>query len=307
MSFLNPTPVPVTLYQSTDPDAPQLGSNNWQGAIKTILKACLVSGYGGKQGAGWAMTDETEHKATFTPTDPQAPPVGIIMDSGNRQYSQFDLVWRGTPQGIAVQGITRISNQQVTANWTWALVASARGFAFLPTMRYGNHAPAAALLYFGALNHNLRNPQGQDFVCMPTAGNNWTTPSSLRTMLSNGSRSAWSVGDLKTGGNLGDGRNGALWTASALAAQRNSAQKWATDAVPMQSRLYSEIMVQNTTALVGKIPGLLVASHRLEGDRDGDIVQIEGSPHRWLWSEQLESLTNGGGIGLLVNLDEWEY
>ena len=89
--------------------------------------------------------------------------------------------------------------------------------------------------------------------------------------------------------------------------QRNSAQKWATDAVPMQSRLYSEIMVQNTTALVGKIPGLLVASHRLAGDRDGDIVQIEGSPHRWLWSEQLESLTNGGGIGLLVNLDEWEY
>ena len=43
MSFLNPTPVPVTLYSSNDPEAPQFGRDDWTGAIKTILKACLVS------------------------------------------------------------------------------------------------------------------------------------------------------------------------------------------------------------------------------------------------------------------------
>ena len=308
MSFLNPTPVPVTLYSSDDPEAPQFGRDDWTGAIKTILKACLVTGYGGKQGAGWAMSNESAHKATFTPTDPQAPPVGITMDSSNSQYSQFDLVWQGVAQGITTS-VVRM-NRAGISNWSWRLVASARGFAFLPGMKQSNYAPAAGLLYFGALNHNLRDPKGQDFVCVPGFGYQWSEASSLRSLLWVGERRVWSSGDLKIGGNLVDGRNGALWTAIGLAAQRNSGHKWAADAAPMQSRVYADIMVHNNSCLIGKIPGLLVASHRIVNDKDGDIVQIEGSPHRWLWSEQLDSLSSGvggAGLGLLVNLDEWVY
>ena len=306
MSFLNPTPLPVTLYQSTDPEAPQLGRDDWTGAIKTILKACLVTGYGGKQGAGWAMTDETDHKATFTPTDPQAAQVGITMDSSNRQYSQFDLVWQGVAQGITVQTPARL-DRLIGGNWTWKLVASARGFAFIPIMQYTNYPVSGSLLYFGASNSNLRDPQGQDFVCLSAYGYQWTGMSLLRNYLYGANRVAWVTGDLKKGGKIVDRRSGMLWAATGLAANRSGGRKWVEDALPMQSRLYSEIMVHDDSGLIGKIPGLLVASHRIASDNDGDIVQIEGSPHRWLWSDQLDSLTNGGGIGLLVNLDKWVY
>ena len=309
MSFLRRAPGPVARYSSNDPDAPQFGRDDWTGAIKTILKACLVTGYGDKQGAGWAMSDESAHKATFTPTDPQAPPVGITMDSSNSQYSQFDLVWQGVAQGITITSVTRMNRMNIS-NWSWRLVASARGFAFLPGMKQSGYAPAAGLLYFGALNHNLRDPQRQDFVCVPGFSYQWTAASSLRNLLWGGERSVWSSGDLKIGGNLVDGRNGALWTAIGLAAQRNSGRKWAADAAPMQSRVYADIMVHNNSCLIGKIPGLLVASHRIVNDNDGGIVQIEGSPHRWLWSEQLDNLLSGvggAGLGLLVNLDKWVY
>ena len=55
---------PVTLYQSTDTDAPQLA--NAQGSLKTLLKACLVTGYGDKQPLGWAMPFEEDNKGVCT-------------------------------------------------------------------------------------------------------------------------------------------------------------------------------------------------------------------------------------------------
>lgn len=51
MSFLNPVPVPATYYSSEDAEAPQLGAD-LTGGVKTVLKACLVTGYGTKPGAG---------------------------------------------------------------------------------------------------------------------------------------------------------------------------------------------------------------------------------------------------------------
>lgn len=64
MSFLNPVPVPATYYSSEDAEAPQLGAD-LTGGVKTVLKACLVTGYGTKPGAGWTMTGEEDHKAVF--------------------------------------------------------------------------------------------------------------------------------------------------------------------------------------------------------------------------------------------------
>lgn len=41
------------IYNSLDKDAPQLSPT--KGALNTVLKACLVTGYGEKQGAGWQI------------------------------------------------------------------------------------------------------------------------------------------------------------------------------------------------------------------------------------------------------------
>ena len=60
MSLRQPKRYPVKFYSWADKDAPQLANSD--GVIKTILKACLVTGYGDKQGAGWEMPFEDEYR-----------------------------------------------------------------------------------------------------------------------------------------------------------------------------------------------------------------------------------------------------
>ena len=66
--------VPVKVYRWDDEGAPQVESA--AGSIKTILKACLVTGYGEgnkrKDGLGWEMAFEKTHEACFRSTHPKA-------------------------------------------------------------------------------------------------------------------------------------------------------------------------------------------------------------------------------------------
>lgn len=66
--------VPVKVYRWDDEGAPQVESA--AGSIKTILKACLVTGYGEgnkrKDGLGWEMAFEKTQEACFRSTHPKA-------------------------------------------------------------------------------------------------------------------------------------------------------------------------------------------------------------------------------------------
>lgn len=66
MSFLNPVNEPVLRFKSTDAGAPQINYNaRVAGDVKTVLKACLVTGYGDKASAGWSIVNEVNHVAEF--------------------------------------------------------------------------------------------------------------------------------------------------------------------------------------------------------------------------------------------------
>lgn len=56
MSLLTPVKVPVKVYRWDDVGAPALDKT--AGCVMTIFKACLVTGYGTKTGAGWTMPFE---------------------------------------------------------------------------------------------------------------------------------------------------------------------------------------------------------------------------------------------------------
>ena len=60
MSLRNPVKYPVKYYSWQDNQAPQLSDAD--GVIKTILKACLVTGYGSKAGAGWTALFEDAYR-----------------------------------------------------------------------------------------------------------------------------------------------------------------------------------------------------------------------------------------------------
>lgn len=81
--------VPVKVYRWDDEGAPQVESA--AGSIKTILKACLVTGYGEgnkrKDGLGWEMAFEKAQEACFRSTHPKATKWWLGVDDskyGNR-------------------------------------------------------------------------------------------------------------------------------------------------------------------------------------------------------------------------------
>ena len=312
MSFLNPTPAPVRLYSHTDSEAPQLPANDWTGALKTILKACLVTGYGGKPGAGWTLREESDNKAIFRAGDPATSPVELEVDSGNITITTFDVHWQGVNQGIVSNWSSGQLNRY-TGVAGWYLVASARSFALLPLVRTGNSPLIAGLAYFGQACTNLVDPGQQDFVLWLAKSNNSGYVSDVPSVLYNGGNAAWSSGSLRLTGKIGDGRNTVLRTAAAArAALRLPANN------DFSSILYSEIYLHRTAsygsnnyAVSGRLPGLLVASHRTVSDQTGDIVQVAGSPHRWLLTQQdIQSSNNADGqpgLAVLVNIDEWVY
>lgn len=312
MSFLNPTPVPVRLYSHTDSEAPQLPANDWTGALKTILKACLVTGYGGKPGAGWTLREESDNKAIFRAGDPATSPVELEVDSGNITITTFDLHWQGVKQGITARWDVGQLNRY-TGVAGWYLVASARGFVLLPLARIGNSPLVAGLAYFGQPCSNLVDPGQQDFLLWCAKNNNTNYLSDVPSALYNSNNVAWSSGSLRLAGKIGDGRNTALRTAAAARA----AMRLPTNN-DFGSVLYSEIYLHRTAsygsnnyAVSGRLPGLLVASHRTVSDQTGDIVQVAGSPHRWLLTQQDIQINNSAdgtpGLAVLVNIDEWVY
>lgn len=107
---------PVTVFRASDAGAPVLTADI--GSLKTLLKACLVTGYGSKQGLGWQMAFESTDKnvAAFKSADPTA--------SGF--YFKIDNSTTGTAKLSAYQAMTDISTgtKPLVVDQTYDLAAS---------------------------------------------------------------------------------------------------------------------------------------------------------------------------------------
>ena len=87
--------VPVKVYRWDDEGAPQVESA--AGSIKTILKACLVTGYGEgnkrKDGLGWEMAFEKAQEACFRSTHPKATKWWLGVDDSKYGTVQDTLIY----------------------------------------------------------------------------------------------------------------------------------------------------------------------------------------------------------------------
>ncbi len=82
MSLDLPIQLPVEVFSSDDTDAPPLSNSGGAGEFKTLLKACLITGYGTKAPAtGWSMPYEDGDKAVFKSTDPRATGFCMRLDN----------------------------------------------------------------------------------------------------------------------------------------------------------------------------------------------------------------------------------
>lgn len=140
---------PVTVFSASDAGAPTLTADI--GSLKTLLKACLVTGYGNKQALGWQMAFESTDKnsAAFKSADPTA--------SGF--YFKIDNSTTGTAKLSAYQTMTDISTgakplvvdqpyDLVASNWM--LVGHSKAFILLLDINV-NGSKVAYPIIFGDL------------------------------------------------------------------------------------------------------------------------------------------------------------
>lgn len=154
MSLLLPVRYPAKLYSHSDASAPQIA--NADGAIKTILKACLVTGYGAKAGAGWTALFEDSFQIVLRLPD-LARALGspdLKIENGGGKYR---IVTQSNPTGL--DDATQLADVSLLSRDTnigakWHLVATDVGFVFFyqgAEMGFGVTA-RDMILYYGAMS-----------------------------------------------------------------------------------------------------------------------------------------------------------
>lgn len=134
MSFLNPVSEPVKRFSSTDASAPQINYNaRVAGDVKTVLKACLVTGYGTKASAGWSIVNEVDHVAEFVSPSAAMSDYRLGIDdtstSSTTWYYQYQNARVNPTQSSIKKSLNRISKTDTRNGWS--LLVTERGLILL--------------------------------------------------------------------------------------------------------------------------------------------------------------------------------
>nr|DAJ26626.1 MAG TPA: hypothetical protein [Caudoviricetes sp.] len=148
--YVNNIEMPVTLYLSSDDQAPVLTNAN----LSVILKACLVTGYGAKHGAGWTMPyeDAASNTRVFAPKHAgELDSYLRVKDNGSgkadihayREMTGIDtgekILGLGLPYKFAVSNPTG----------RWAVVASERSAIIWVESGYDSAGRNGQMLFYG--------------------------------------------------------------------------------------------------------------------------------------------------------------
>lgn len=305
--------VPVKVYRWDDEGAPQVESA--AGSIKTILKACLVTGYGEgnkrKDGLGWEMAFEKAQEACFRSTHPKATKWWLGVDDtkylagGDRNSRYTDVCGILEPTsataGKAVQYVWRNSNRIRFAGayysdnrfgLKWVLIGHARAFALVLLSPGGS--VGSPVLYFG------------EFPSLAVADEH----QNLLGLVANRDAGHFYFNDYvgfycaAMRDYKGDAPNG-------FYAGSNVAQSAAAYPSPISggftaSDLYLfEELNDGKYALRGLVPGLMRTNEAMPGNNvipQGTVYDnLDNSGDEWMYVKCF-----GNHSGLLINLTAWE-
>lgn len=172
--FFTPVKVPVKVYLSTDKDAPRL--DRTPNCVATILKACLVTGYGDKAGAGWGLQEDNQQgvKVLMPSAGPYLPfCLHLSNDTGREmtvqvygQMSDIDTgdVWlkSATPFKYGVHNET---------GGQWAIIASNQSVLML--CQTGNKIDAHQSGAWLLAGNTAQNTQGEQGIVLWHTGGHW--------------------------------------------------------------------------------------------------------------------------------------
>lgn len=180
--FSQTTKIPAKVYRSTDPNAPQLTANS--GCLKTLLKACLVTGYGEdghfKQPLGWEMLFEEPNNAVFRSQSNESARFYLqVLNEGTTYatttpYRQMAELMTGTGYfGFPNALENRFAYAGSRTNGEWMLVGCDRAFWLVIL----ENNKTSQVLFFG----DGRPLAAADNTCFVYANTNYSTATDFDT------------------------------------------------------------------------------------------------------------------------------
>lgn len=145
MSFLNPVSEPVLRFSSTDAGAPQINYNaRVAGDVKAVLKACLVTGYGAIEGAGWTAVNEVANVIEFVSPIAAMSDYRLGIDDTSTSSTTWYYQYQNARTNPAYNAQPKVISSNVNlahASNGWQLFATDRGVIFIELV-YSNAVSA---------------------------------------------------------------------------------------------------------------------------------------------------------------------
>ncbi|WP_315338064.1 hypothetical protein [Neisseria sicca] len=166
--MFNTERVPVKVYRWDDAGAPKLTTD--AGAFKTVLKACLVTGYGEgenrKEPLGWEIHQETETAAYFrSKHEKSSKPYLLVNGSSSSYYDSIsakfkvsaDLQPHVANDNVAAEAGNSVNELYCKYRRDWILIGTERAIWLIVGWEYNRYlpsggykdTPSSTALFFG--------------------------------------------------------------------------------------------------------------------------------------------------------------
>lgn len=302
---------PVKVFRSSDTDAPKIVGG--RGDFKTVLKACLIAGYGSganrKEPLGWEIVPGTESSdgfdCAFRPTDLESGKRIIHIAGTSKDYANVSTYSDTDASGALITKGALVDSQFPTFQATgieWVVVGHHSAFIVIIGVKgvYSGKARAnGAGLFFGDIENRINNARGNTLLCR-----------------------IFNAGSFVSGATTS--RNSAFWNGdySAISSSNDGLISWAkavpssmfTDNLlignsPINSEVvYSKVAITENGALRGFLPfGYLIHQSLLPTEHFSEKV-IDGKSYlvcnlsRSSWTAHYLA----PAMFFMINLTEWD-
>lgn len=180
--------IPVKVFRSTDPDAPQISGG--RGDFKTILKACLCTGFGSKEPLGWEIVPGTEttdgYDCAFRSTAIDSAKNIVLIKCPTATTANATAYFDTDTNGALIDASVTMADFPVhaSAGVEWALIGHSKSFIVIIKNKGSNGGYLGGMssgLFFGEISDRINNARantllfrlfgtGNSFASVSTAG-----------------------------------------------------------------------------------------------------------------------------------------
>lgn len=191
--------LPSNLYLHSDSDAPK--SAKVADNFSTLLKACLVTGYGDKPSSGWTLLFEDTSKKTKVFRSPALTERSFdvrVVDNGTSATVQvcFDMISIDDVSNLKLQCDTNFRYNVAVPTGRWALIATSRGFWFFNELKHSNNFPINKSGTYIFCGDTSGDSTGRKALYLKHTGGTWDDDDDDRTDVFNPDSTGATIGKL---------------------------------------------------------------------------------------------------------------